>query len=235
MPRPSANVPCSSRHEREARQRGHAHVAGVDEVGRGCLFGPVVAAAVVLSPDRPVRGLRDSKELPPERRVELAARIRDRAVSWSVAHADVTEIDSLNIFHASRLAMLRAVAALLPAPNYLLVDAVTIDVALPQEALVRGDARCQCIAAASIVAKVHRDAWLEQLDLLYPGYGLARHKGYGTPEHLRALRALGVTELHRRSFAPVREVAASGAASQAAQPRGSSPPMREVAGEVPCP
>ncbi|MBI5280311.1 MAG: ribonuclease HII [Candidatus Solibacter usitatus] len=184
---------------------GFARAAGVDEVGRGCLFGPVYAAAVILDPGRPVAGLADSKTLEPGRREALARLIRERAEAWAVAEASAAEIDRINIREASRLAMRRAVEALRPACDYLLVDAMTIDWPVPQQALIRGDARVRAIAAASILAKVARDACMSALDADYPGYGLARHKGYPTPEHKSALLRLGPTPLHRRSFAPVME------------------------------
>ena len=186
------------------RARGFTAIAGVDEVGRGCLFGPVCAAAVILSPDRPVRGLNDSKQLEAERREVLAERIRERAVAWAVAAVDAATIDRLNIYHASRLAMRLAVERLRPAPDFLLVDAMALDLPLPQRALIHGDARCHAIAAASIVAKVHRDACMRAWDRVYPEYGLAAHKGYATAEHCLALEAHGLTPLHRLSFEPVR-------------------------------
>jgi ribonuclease HII len=195
---------CEATLERELRARGYACVAGVDEVGRGALFGPVMAAAVILSPERPVRGLDDSKLLEPERRETLAGRIRERAVAWAVAAVDAATIDWINIYQASRLAMRLAVARLDPAPDFLLIDAVPIDLPLPQRSLIKGDARCHAIAAASIVAKVHRDEVMRVWDRVFPEYGLASHKGYGTPEHLRALERFGPTPLHRLSFEPVR-------------------------------
>ncbi len=194
---------CQAKYEREAREQGFRCIAGVDEVGRGALFGPVFAAAVILSPDRPIRGLRDSKQLDPERREVLAGRIRERAVAWAVAAADAFEIDRINIYQASRLAMRRAVQRLAPAPDYLLVDAISIDLALAQRALIHGDALSQCIAAASILAKVERDRMMCEWDAVFPAYGLASHKGYSTPKHLAALREFGPTPLHRQSFAPV--------------------------------
>jgi ribonuclease HII len=190
--------------ERELRARGFRFVAGVDEVGRGALFGPVVAAAVVLSPERPVRGLNDSKLLEPERRETLSARIRERAVAWAVGAVDAATIDHVNIYQASRLAMRLAVSRLDPAPDFLLVDAMPIDLPLPQRALIKGDARCHAIAAASIVAKVYRDACMRAWDEVFPEYGLAAHKGYATPEHCRALQERGPTPLHRLTFEPVR-------------------------------
>lgn len=196
---------CSGRHERAARDQGFRYVAGVDEVGRGALFGPVFAGAVVLDPARPIRGLRDSKELDAETRELLAGRIRERAIAWAVAGADAFEIDRINILQASRLAMRRAVERLQPACDYLLIDAVTVDLPLPQESLIGGDGRCQCIAAASILAKTARDECMRQWDAVFPEFGLARNKGYGTEEHYAALRSVGPTTLHRFSFEPIRQ------------------------------
>lgn len=196
---------CQGKYEREAQAQGFHYVAGIDEVGRGALFGPVFAAAVILAPDRPVRGLRDSKQLDPERREVLARRIRERAVAWAVAAADAFEIDHINIYQASRLAMRRAVERLQPAADYLLIDAVTIDLPIPQRSLIHGDALSQCIAAASILAKVERDACMCAWDAIFPQYGLKNHKGYSTGEHWRALENHGPTTLHRFSFWPVRE------------------------------
>ena len=190
--------------ERELRARGFRTVAGVDEVGRGALFGPVVAAAVILSPDRPVRGLNDSKLLEPERREVLAQRIRERAVAWAVAAVDAATIDAVNIYQASRMAMTTAVIRLKPAPEFVLVDAVPLDLAIPQMPLIKGDARCHAIAAASIIAKVYRDSCMRAWDAVFPEYHLADHKGYATPEHRRAIERHGLTPLHRLSFEPVR-------------------------------
>lgn len=199
-----AKFRCESSWERELRARGFHKVAGVDEVGRGALFGPVVAAAVILSPERPVRGLNDSKLLEPERREVLAGRIRERAVSWAVAAVDAATIDYVNIYQASRMAMRMAVGRLNPAPDFVLTDAVPLEIPFPQQALIKGDARCHAIAAASIVAKVYRDACLRAWDEVFPEYGLAEHKGYATPEHRRAIREHGLTPLHRLSYEPVR-------------------------------
>jgi ribonuclease HII len=195
---------CEATLERALRRRGFHAVAGTDEVGRGCLFGPVVAAAVILAADRPVRGLNDSKQLEPERREVLALRVRERAVAWAVAAVDAATIDAINIYQASRLAMRRAVEGLCPAPDYVLADAVTLDLGVPQQALIHGDARCHAIAAASILAKVHRDELMRRWDAVFPEYGLASNKGYGTPDHLRALAETGPTPLHRLSYEPVR-------------------------------
>lgn len=196
---------CSAEMEQTLYLRGYARVAGLDEAGRGCLFGPVCAAAVIFHPGRRLTGLADSKTLSPERRESLALEIKAAAMAWAVAWATPGEIDRINIREASRLAMRRAVEALHPAPDYLLIDALTLDLPLPQQALIKGDARVEAIGAASILAKTARDARLVELDGQYPGYGLARHKGYGTAEHLEALDRLGPSPLHRRSFAPVRE------------------------------
>ncbi len=196
---------CQGRYERQARSEGYRFAAGVDEVGRGSLFGPVFAAAVILSPERPIRGLRDSKELLPERRVQLAERIRERAVAHAVAAADAYEIDRFNILQASRLAMRRAIERLDPAADFLLIDFVTVDLPIAQRSFPHGDALCQSIAAASILAKVGRDACICAWDRVFPQYGLASHKGYFTPEHLRALSEHGPTALHRFSFEPVRD------------------------------
>ncbi|MGP8246093.1 MAG: ribonuclease HII [Bryobacteraceae bacterium] len=198
---------CEATLERALRRRGFHLVAGADEVGRGCLFGPVVAAAVILAADRPVRGLNDSKQLEPDRREVLAVHVRERAVAWAVAAVDAATIDAINIYQASRLAMRRAVEALSPAPDYVLADAVTLEVGVPQQALIHGDARCHAIAAASILAKVHRDELMRRWDAVFPEYGLASNKGYGTPDHLRALARTGPTPLHRLSYEPVRRYA----------------------------
>lgn len=199
---------CVSTYEREARERGFNRIAGVDEVGRGCLFGPVFAAAVILDPLRPIRGLCDSKIIEAGVRAKLAKQIKARAIAWAVAGADVFEIDQINILEASRLAMLRAVEKLAVAPDYLLIDAIRIDFPAEQLPLIDGDARCRAIAAASIIAKVHRDACLAEWDRLFPEYNLAANKGYSTPDHKRALREYGPTLLHRFSFEPVRMASA---------------------------
>ena len=196
---------CQGKFERQARLAGYHNVAGVDEVGRGALFGPVFAAAVILPIEHPIRGLRDSKELPAERRAVLAERIRERAIAWAIGAADAFEIDRINIYQASRLAMRRAVEKLQPAAGFLLVDALEIDLPIPQQALIHGDALSQCIAAASILAKVERDACMCAWHEVFPQYGLKNHKGYSTDEHWKALEKFGPTTLHRFSFWPVRE------------------------------
>jgi ribonuclease HII len=194
---------CTLRYEKKAWDAGARLVAGVDEVGRGSLFGCVVAAAVILDPAYRVRGLRDSKLLLPERREVLAERIREHAIAWSVAAVDAARIDQINIYQASRTAMREAVMRLAPAPDHLLIDALRIDCELPQKPIIHGDALSASIAAASILAKVERDRMMREWDAAFPAYGLASHKGYSTPRHLAALRELGPTPLHRQSFAPV--------------------------------
>jgi len=194
---------CTLRFEKDAWASGARLVAGVDEVGRGSLFGCVVAAAVILDPAYRVRGLRDSKLLPAERREVLAERIREHAVAWAVAAVDAARIDQINIYQASRAAMREAVMGLAPAADHLLIDALRIDCEQAQVAIIHGDARSASIAAASILAKVERDRMMCEWDAVFPAYGLASHKGYSTPRHLAALREFGPTPLHRQSFAPV--------------------------------
>src|SRR5271165_1578238 len=198
------NWKCQGTLEQELRSRGYKCIAGADEVGRGSLFGAVVAGAVILSSGVTIRGLNDSKQIEPERREVLAARIRERAVAWAVAAVDAATIDRINIYEASRLAMKMAVQQLSPAADFVLVDAVPLDLPLPQQPLVQGDERCHAIAAASIIAKVYRDRMMCEWDKFYPEYVLARHKGYHSPEHIAAIRRLGPTPLHRLSFEPVR-------------------------------
>jgi len=179
-------------------------VAGADEVGRGALAGPVYAAAVVFAPGRKLRGLNDSKKLTREAREDLVPRIEARAIAWAVASANLEEIERLNILHASLLAMQRAVAALAVAPTLLRVDGVHCPaVACSVEAIVGGDGKVPSIMAASVLAKVARDAEMRRLDLEHPGYGFAEHKGYATPQHLEALQRLGPCAIHRRGFEPV--------------------------------
>jgi ribonuclease HII len=200
---------CSDAPEQALRYHGFRSIAGVDEVGRGALFGPVVAAAVIL-PQRlsglARAGLTDSKQLTREQRERLDKRIRRMALAVSIAEVDAETIDRVNIYQASRMAMLAAVHGLTIEPDHLLIDAMRLDHPCKQTKLIYGDALSLSIAAASVVAKVHRDALMRDLDLLHPGYGLASHKGYGTPEHRRALREHGPCALHRRTFAPVRAV-----------------------------
>lgn len=182
-------------------------IAGVDEVGRGPLAGPVIAAAVILDPDNPVDGLADSKTLSEKKRNLLAIEIENKCLAWAVGRAEIEEIDAINILKASLLAMSRAVIALTLQPHRILVDGThTPDVDMPAEAIIKGDSKCPAISAASIIAKVTRDREMTELDRIYPGYGFARHKGYPTREHLQALQTLGVSRIHRHSFGPVREL-----------------------------
>jgi len=178
---------------------------GSDEAGRGPLAGPVVAAAVILDPRQPIEGLRDSKQLTPAQRDRLAVTIQARSQAWAIAAATVEEIDRLNILNASLLAMQRAIEALDPEAEYALIDGNQLPrLAIPASAIVDGDATHPAIAAASILAKTHRDALMRVLDHDFPGYGFARHVGYATAEHLENLRRLGPCAVHRRSFLPVR-------------------------------
>ena len=194
------------RFETAARERGFTFVGGVDEVGRGPLAGPVVAACVVAERPLFIKGLNDSKQVRPELRLEIAESIKAFAAAWAVGIASVAEIDRLNIYWASVLAMERAIADLTRLPEYLITDAVRIRAyAGPQEPLIRGDARCAVVAAASIVAKVHRDALLVDLDREDPRYGFAAHKGYATPLHIEALREHGPSVHHRANWARVRD------------------------------
>ena len=185
------------------------HIAGVDEAGRGPLAGPVVAAAVILHPERDIDGLGDSKRIAAADRLELAGLIRARAACWAIAWADSAEIDAMNILAASLLAMRRALARLALAPQHIMVDGNRLPrlaAGLSVEAVVGGDASVPAIGAASILAKTWRDAWMERLEPCYPGYGFAQHKGYPTAAHRAALRKLGPCAAHRRSFAPVAEL-----------------------------
>ena len=185
-------------------------VAGVDEAGRGPLAGPVCAAAVILDPERPIEGLNDSKKLSAKKREALAPLIRERALAWCVAWADVHEIDTMNILQATMLAMTRAVEGLQVKPELILVDGNRTPKGLPApaSAVVKGDAKVAAISAASILAKTARDARMAELDAVYPGYGFAGHAGYGTAKHIAAIRTLGITPEHRRSFEPVKSMIA---------------------------
>jgi ribonuclease HII len=194
---------CTLKFEKLAWQSGAKLVAGVDEVGRGSLFGPVVAAAVILEPSYRIRGLRDSKLLPAERREILAERIREHSIAITIASVDAARIDEINIYQASRVAMHQAVLQLQPAADHLLIDAMRLDCEIAQRSIIHGDALSASIAAASIIAKVERDRMMVEFDSVYPAYGLASNKGYSTPVHLAALRQHGPCPLHRQSFAPV--------------------------------
>jgi ribonuclease HII len=194
------------KYETELQAQGFICIAGVDEAGVGPLAGPVVAGAAILPAGYKLRELNDSKKLDEATRAQLAAQIKADAVAWAVAQADVAEIDRLNIYHASLLAMRRAVEALAQTPDYVLVDARTIPkIRMPQRGIIKGDSLSASIAAASILAKTTRDALLLEYEQQYPGYGFAAHKGYPTPEHFKALRERGALPIHRRSFRPVRE------------------------------
>ncbi len=185
------------------RRVGFVHVGGTDEVGRGCLAGPVVAAAVVLHPDRHISGLADSKAVPKEERADLYKEITANAIAWSVAGADPTEIDRINIHQASLRAMQRAVLALAPLPDIVLVDAFRVpELPMAQRGVLHGDRRCAAIAAASIIAKVTRDRQMIELHGVDPRYGFDRHKGYATADHLDAVARFGYSDAHRRSFRP---------------------------------
>jgi ribonuclease HII len=192
--------------ERSWYAKGVKAIAGVDEVGRGCLAGPVYAAAVILPPEFNLPQLNDSKKLTPAQREVLFVQIQRQAVAWRVAHVEVEEIDHINIFHASLKAMALALAGLSVRPERVLVDGTfTAPVDLPQTPLVKGDSRSASIAAASIIAKVTRDRFMAEQEKYYPKFSFGRHKGYGTPQHLEELKSHGPTPLHRRSFAPVQE------------------------------
>jgi ribonuclease HII len=194
---------CGHSYERAARAGGACMIAGVDEVGRGALFGPVVAAAVILPEGLRIRGLRDSKQLLREDRERMAKIVERKAIAFAIEEIDAATIDRVNIYQATRLAMTAAVARLAPSPDHLLIDAMRLDVGCAQTSIIYGDSLSISIAAASVMAKVYRDALLRELDLQYPQYGLASHKGYATPEHRAALLRYGPCELHRRSFRPV--------------------------------
>lgn len=194
---------CGHRYERKARAQGATTIAGVDEVGRGALFGPVVAAAVILPPDCRIRGLRDSKQLLREDRERLAGIVEKKAIAIAIEEVSVEIIDRVNIYQATRIAMTAAVTRLSPAADHLLIDAMRLDHPCAQTSIIYGDSLSISIAAASVVAKVYRDRRMCELDCEYPGYGLASHKGYGTPRHLAALEELGPCPLHRKSFRPV--------------------------------
>jgi ribonuclease HII len=195
---------CGWKLERAARKLGFLRIAGLDEVGRGPMFGPVVAAAVILPHGWRLPGLNDSKLLSEKKRLQFEVEIRANAIAWSVAAIDVETIDRINIRQASLLAMRTAVERLALTPDYLLIDGLdNIDWPCPQRPVVQGDSTSISVAAASVLAKVHRDRTLVELDAVYPGYGLARHKGYCSAEHLEALARLGPTPLHRKSYQPV--------------------------------
>ncbi len=205
---PSAGTPvCGWKLENAARKSGALRIAGVDEVGRGPMFGPVVAAAVIFPKGCCPQGLNDSKKLSEKKRNELDVEIRANAVAWAIASVDVDTIDRINIRQASLLAMKLAVSQLALTPDYLLIDGVdAIDFPCPQQAVIQGDGTSFSIAAASVLAKVYRDRLLVELDGQFPGYGLASHKGYCCPAHMAALARLGPTPLHRKNWSPVAQI-----------------------------
>lgn len=218
MPRPSTDgkeLRCTRQFEALAMRRGWQRVAGCDEAGRGALIGPLYAAAVILDPRAPIVGIDDSKKLTADERLELDEKIRQSAIAWRVEAIEVAEVDELNVYEASRVAMLRALAALAPAPDFILTDAMPLDRSvrqptddrfpIPYRPLIHGDARSVSIAAASILAKVARDARMRELDRLYPQYDLAKNKGYGTADHLAALARHGPCPQHRKTFQPVKD------------------------------
>jgi len=210
--RDAKDYTCTRQFEAQAFRQGWRRVAGCDEAGRGSLLGPLYAAAVILDPDKTIQGIDDSKKLSAETRSALAAIIRETAIAYQIVAVPASEVDELNVYEASRQAMLRALAALEPAPDFVLTDAMPLvrtgdarKFVLPHRAIIHGDARSVSIAAASILAKVERDAHLAELDRLYPQYQLARNKGYGTAEHLEALAHFGPCPEHRKTFQPVKD------------------------------
>ena len=213
MPRPRdpSQLRCTRRLEALAQRQGWRFVAGCDEAGRGALLGPLYAAAVILDPAKSIPGVDDSKKLTPRERESLAEEIRSKALAWQVVAVSAEEVDALNVYEASRQAMLRALGALSPTPDFILTDAMPLREGasgayhIPHRAIVHGDARSVSIAAASILAKVARDQRLNELDRVYPQYGLARNKGYGTPEHLAALTRFGPCPEHRKTYQPVKD------------------------------
>lgn len=200
---------CTQQFEAQAWRRGWRLIAGCDEAGRGALLGPLYAAAVILNPAQPIPGLDDSKKLLPREREELAKQIRARALAWAVEGVPAAEVDALNVYEASRQAMIRALRRLQPEPDFILTDAMPLNSVggfnIPHRPLVHGDARSVSIAAASILAKVERDARLVELDREYPQYSLARNKGYGTAEHMAGLARYGPCPEHRQTFQPVKD------------------------------
>lgn len=208
--RDEKDLECTWRLERHAYSRGLTLVAGCDEAGRGAMIGPLTAAAVILNPAKPISGLNDSKKLSPKIREDLARQIRSEAIAFKVVFITTEEVDRLNVYQASRIAMIRALRALSPAPQFILTDAMRLwsdlsssEVIAPFRCLIHGDARSASIAAASILAKVERDAHMRELDRLYPHYGLAQNKGYCTGRHLKSLRQYGPCPEHRKTFQPV--------------------------------
>jgi ribonuclease HII len=199
------------KYEEEACQQGFKYIAGIDEVGRGPLAGPVVVAAVIFPRQTFIAGVDDSKKLSPGKRSKLAAQIKEAALSWALAAINPPYLDEINILNATREAMYTAVAELYPRPDFLLIDALKLpDINIKQQSLIKGDSLSFSIACASILAKVERDASMEALDLIYPGYGFSQHKGYATRQHVQALMTKGPCNIHRRSFEPVKSLLAGG-------------------------
>jgi ribonuclease HII len=203
------SLACGNKYEKVARAQGATMIAGVDEVGRGSLFGCVVAAAVILPENTRIRGLRDSKQLVREDRERLAKIVEQKAIAIAIEEVDVETIDRINIYQASKLAMVGAVSKLAPQPDHLLIDAVQLDLPCAQTSIIYGDSLSISIAAASVIAKVYRDQRMRELHEIYPQYGLASHKGYSTPEHLAALEKHGPSPLHRKSFRPIAQTSLS--------------------------
>jgi len=208
----ASDCTCTLRFESQALRRGYRLVAGCDEAGRGALLGPLYAAAVILDPEKPIPGVNDSKKLTPAERAEFAVEIRAKAIAFQVVGVTTRDVDELNVYQASRRAMIQALYGLCPAPDFVLTDAMPLSAPsdltkfpIPHRAIVHGDARSASIAAASILAKVERDARMVELDRLYPQYLLAKNKGYGTPEHLAALALHGPCPEHRQTFQPVKD------------------------------
>ena len=193
-------------YEKECYARGIEFIAGVDEVGRGPLAGPVVAAAVILPKGSKIPGLNDSKKIPKSKHKEIYEAVLQEAIAIGIGVKDNQVIDQVNIYEATKLAMMEAIGQLDPQPQHLLIDAMKLDLSIPQTSIIKGDANSLSIAAASIVAKVTRDQMMEDLDQLYPGYDFAQNAGYGTANHLAGLHKLGVTPIHRRSFGPVKSM-----------------------------
>jgi ribonuclease HII len=209
-PRDPAEFRCTRHLELLALRQGRRFIAGCDEVGRGALLGPLYAAAVILDPAKSISGIDDSKKLTAQQRESLAEKIRAKALAWQVVAVTAEEVDALNVYEASRQGMLRALKALIPAPDYILTDAMPLreggqDFCIPHRAIIHGDSRSVSIAAASILAKVARDEHLTKLDGLFPQYGLAKNKGYGTRDHLNALARFGPCSEHRRTYQPVKD------------------------------
>lgn len=194
-------------YETKLWQKGYQHIAGCDEVGRGPLAGPVVAAAVILNPDVTIEGLNDSKQLSEAKREALAVAIKEHALAYHITYITPEEVDQINVYQASKKAMLDAIEHLVVQPDYVLSDAMPLpSLAVPYLSIIKGDANSATIAAASILAKVSRDHYMVRMAQEYPGYGFEQHKGYPTKQHLRALQTLGVTPIHRKTYGPVRDI-----------------------------